>query len=61
VSGAGHDAAFLAKVAPVAMVFVPSQRGMSHCAQEWTEPAELGKGIATLVEAVKLFDRGKES
>jgi len=56
VSGAGHDAAFLARVAPSAMLFVPSRGGLSHSAEEWTEPAELGKGVATLFRAVRRFD-----
>ncbi len=56
VSGAGHDAAFLSRVAPAAMLFVPSRGGMSHCAQEWTEPAQLAKGIAALLHAVRQFD-----
>ncbi len=56
VSGAGHDAAFVAQVAPAAMVFVPSRDGLSHCAEEWTEPAALAKGIATLLGAVRRFD-----
>jgi len=56
VSGAGHDAAFLARVAPAAMIFVPSRDGLSHCAQEWTEPAALGKGVAALLSAVRRFD-----
>ncbi len=45
VSGAGHDAAFLAQIAPAAMLFVPSRDGMSHCAQEWTESGALAKGV----------------
>jgi N-carbamoyl-L-amino-acid hydrolase len=56
VSGAGHDAAFVSQVAPAAMLFVPSRGGMSHCAQEWTDPAALAKGVATLLSAVQRFD-----
>ena len=56
VSGAGHDAAFIARVAPAAMLFVPSRGGMSHCAEEWTESAALAKGVETLLHAVRQFD-----
>jgi len=56
VSGAGHDAAFIARVAPAAMLFVPSRAGLSHSAEEWTEPRELAQGVATLLHAVRLFD-----
>jgi N-carbamoyl-L-amino-acid hydrolase len=56
VSGAGHDAAFLSQIAPAAMLFVPSQGGMSHCAQEWTDSGALAKGVATVLRAVRAFD-----
>ncbi len=57
-SGAGHDAAFMAHLAPMAMVFVPSLAGKSHCPEEWTEKEELGKGVSVLAEAIEAFDRG---
>jgi N-carbamoyl-L-amino-acid hydrolase len=56
VSGAGHDAAFLAQVAPAAMFFVPSRAGMSHCAEEWTDSGALAKGVAAVLRAVRAFD-----
>jgi N-carbamoyl-L-amino-acid hydrolase len=56
VSGAGHDAAFLSKIAPAAMLFVPSRDGMSHCAQEWTDSEALAKGVAAVLRAVRAFD-----
>jgi len=30
VSGAGHDACYVSRVAPTAMVFVPCKDGISH-------------------------------
>jgi beta-ureidopropionase / N-carbamoyl-L-amino-acid hydrolase len=56
VSGAGHDAAFLAQIAPAAMLFVPSRDGMSHCAEEWTDSDVLAKGVAAVLRAVRAFD-----
>jgi N-carbamoyl-L-amino-acid hydrolase len=56
VSGAGHDAAFLAQIAPAAMLFVPSRDGMSHCAEEWTDSDALTKGVAAVLRAVRAFD-----
>lgn len=43
-SGAAHDAQALAALAPIAMLFVPSQAGRSHHPAEWTawEDIELG-------------------
>jgi N-carbamoyl-L-amino-acid hydrolase len=55
-SGAGHDCAFMSHIAPSAMVFVPSRAGKSHCPDEWTEPAQLAAGVATLYGAVCAFD-----
>lgn len=56
-SGAGHDAAFLAHVAPMAMVFVPSKGGISHRPDEWTSAEQFEKGVAALITAVESFDQ----
>lgn len=56
-SGAGHDSAFLALIAPVAMVFVPSLGGLSHRPDEWTSPEQLVKGIEVLMAAIEAFDQ----
>jgi beta-ureidopropionase / N-carbamoyl-L-amino-acid hydrolase len=47
-SAAGHDAAHLASVAPMGMIFVPSRDGRSHCAEEWTAPEQIAAGIHVL-------------
>jgi N-carbamoyl-L-amino-acid hydrolase len=63
-SGAGHDAAFLSRIAPSAMIFVPSKDGKSHVPEEWTEPLELYAGAATLFETILQIDarsRGKSA
>jgi N-carbamoyl-L-amino-acid hydrolase len=57
-SGAGHDAAFVARFAPAAMLFVPCREGRSHCPEEWAEPDAIAAGAATIFEAVLRFDRG---
>ena len=36
VSGAGHDAAYVSRVAPTAMIFVPCRGGISHNEAEFT-------------------------
>ncbi|GAB1362688.1 Zn-dependent hydrolase [Rhodobacter sp.] len=56
-SGAGHDAAFFARIAPAAMLFVPSLDGRSHCPDEWTEKHHLAQGAAVLFETVRHIDR----
>lgn len=56
-SGAGHDAAHIARLCPAAMVFVPSRGGRSHCADEWTDIAQIGDGAETIARAVIALDR----
>ncbi len=47
-SGAGHDAQMLARTCPAAMVFVPSEGGLSHNVREFTAPAAIEKGLKVL-------------
>lgn len=56
-SGAGHDTAFMSKIAPSCMVFVPCLEGRSHAPEEWAEPEALSTGAAAIYEAVLRFDR----
>jgi N-carbamoyl-L-amino-acid hydrolase len=56
-SGAGHDAAFVARIAPAAMLFIPCRDGKSHAPEEWAEPDALAAGTAVMAEAVLRFDR----
>jgi beta-ureidopropionase / N-carbamoyl-L-amino-acid hydrolase len=60
-SGAGHDAAFLAQVAPVAMVFVPCRDGKSHTPEEWADRDAIAAGAAVILEAVRLRDGASDS
>ncbi len=52
VSGAGHDAQFIATYVPTAMIFVPSLNGKSHCEEEFTEWKQCEQGVNVLLEAV---------
>jgi beta-ureidopropionase / N-carbamoyl-L-amino-acid hydrolase len=56
-SGAGHDAMCMAKLAPMAMVFVPSQAGISHAPAEYTSAADCTLGAQLLLDAVLLLDQ----
>lgn len=47
-SGAGHDAQMLARTCPAAMIFVPSENGLSHNIAEHTAPEDIGNGLAVL-------------
>ncbi len=52
VSGAGHDACYLAKVAPTGMIFVPCKDGISHSEIESAEPDDLAAGCNVLLHAI---------
>jgi N-carbamoyl-L-amino-acid hydrolase len=51
-SGAGHDAQMLARVCPTAMIFTPSQDGVSHNPAEYTSPADLQAGADVLLQVL---------
>jgi len=51
-SGALHDAANVAKIAPTAMVFVPCRDGMSHNVNEYASPDDLAAGANVLMRAL---------
>jgi beta-ureidopropionase / N-carbamoyl-L-amino-acid hydrolase len=56
-SGAGHDAAYIARVAPTTMIFVPCLGGISHNEAESTTLEECGAGAQVLLNAVLEFDQ----
>ena len=51
ISGAGHDAVYMARVAPTAMVFVPRVGGISHNEIEDAKPEDLTSGCDVLLNA----------
>jgi beta-ureidopropionase / N-carbamoyl-L-amino-acid hydrolase len=57
VSGAGHDAAYLARVVPTTMIFVPCAGGISHNEAESTAFEECAAGAQVLLNAVLEYDR----
>jgi N-carbamoyl-L-amino-acid hydrolase len=52
VSGAGHDAIYVARVAPTAMIFVPCKDGISHNEIEDARPEHLEAGANVLLHAM---------
>jgi N-carbamoyl-L-amino-acid hydrolase len=52
VSGAGHDAIYLARVAPTSMIFVPCKDGLSHNEIEDARPEHLEAGANVLLHAM---------
>jgi N-carbamoyl-L-amino-acid hydrolase len=57
VSGAGHDAAYVSRVAPAAMIFVPCRDGISHNEAEYSSKEQCAKGAQVLLQAVLSYDR----
>jgi N-carbamoyl-L-amino-acid hydrolase len=52
VSGAGHDAVYVARTAPTAMIFVPCKDGISHNEIEDARPEHLAAGANVLLHAM---------
>ena len=52
VSGAGHDAVYMARVAPTAMIFVPCKDGISHNEIESATPEDIAAGGQVLLHAM---------
>jgi N-carbamoyl-L-amino-acid hydrolase len=52
VSGAGHDAVYMARVVPTAMIFVPCKDGISHAEIEYASPDACADGANVLLHAV---------
>jgi N-carbamoyl-L-amino-acid hydrolase len=51
LSGAGHDAQYMAAIGPAGMIFVPSRDGRSHCEEEFTPMDDIEHGANTLLLA----------
>ena len=57
-SGAGHDAMNMAALCPYAMIFVPSEGGISHAPDEFTLAAECIAGGRVLLATLLDLDEG---
>ncbi|HSE02714.1 MAG TPA: M20 family metallo-hydrolase [Methylomirabilota bacterium] len=49
LSGAGHDAQYMAAICPTGMIFVPSRAGRSHCEEEFTGLDDIEHGANALL------------
>jgi N-carbamoyl-L-amino-acid hydrolase len=52
VSGAGHDAVYMARLAPSGMIFIPCKDGISHNEIEYASPEHITAGANVLLHAV---------
>lgn len=60
LSGAFHDAMYLAEHCPTSMLFVPSHQGISHNPAEYTDPRSLAAGARTLACALTELSQSLE-
>ncbi|PZO80913.1 MAG: Zn-dependent hydrolase [Mesorhizobium amorphae] len=56
VSGAGHDTAWMSRIAPAAMIFVACEGGRSHCPEENARPDDIAMGAAVLLQTLLALD-----
>jgi N-carbamoyl-L-amino-acid hydrolase len=61
VSGAFHDALFLARVAPAAMIFVPCRDGLSHNEAEYVTPEHITSGARLMLETTMALVGGPKA
>lgn len=52
VSRAYHDSLFMARLAPVAMLFIPCRGGVSHRPDEYASPEWIGAGVHVLARTL---------
>ena len=52
VSRAYHDSLFMARIAPMAMIFIPSRDGISHRPAEYSSPQDVSRGTLVLAHAL---------
>jgi N-carbamoyl-L-amino-acid hydrolase len=48
VSRAYHDSSFMARIAPIAMLFIPCRNGVSHRPDEYAKPEDIARGTQVL-------------
>jgi ureidoglycolate amidohydrolase len=55
VSRAYHDSLFMARIAPIAMLFIPCRGGVSHRPDEYADPQHIAQGVQVLAHALALL------
>jgi len=52
VSRAYHDSLFMARISPIAMLFIPCRGGVSHRPDEYSSPEEISRGVRVLARTL---------
>lgn len=53
ISRAYHDSLFMARLAPITMIFIPCYKGYSHRPDEYATPEAITRGTAVLAETLR--------
>jgi N-carbamoyl-L-amino-acid hydrolase len=56
-SGAGHDANLMARICPIAMLFIPNRDGISHSRKEYSTPEACVNGATALLKGIIELDK----
>ena len=56
-SGAFHDSLIMTSVFPTGMIFVPSEKGISHSRYEYTKAEDIEKGCNVLLQTILKVDK----
>jgi acetylornithine deacetylase/succinyl-diaminopimelate desuccinylase-like protein len=51
-SRAYHDSLFMARLAPMGMIFIPCRDGISHRPEEYSSPEAIGRGVQVLAQTL---------
>lgn len=57
ISRAYHDSLFMARLAPITMIFIPCFKGYSHRPDEYSSPEAIRKGVAVLAGTLRSLVR----
>jgi len=57
ISRAYHDSLFMARIAPVAMLFIPCRNGYSHRPDEFASPEDIVRGTLVLAETLAALSK----
>ena len=52
VSRAYHDSLFMARITPMAMIFIPCREGVSHRPDEYATPDDIARGVEVLARTM---------
>ena len=59
VSGAGHDAIYMNRLAPTGMIFIPCKDGVSHNEIEDAKAEHLEAGANVLLQSILAYAKSK--